>query len=51
MPKFKRNPFWSVKEIETEMMKRFGVIVTIWQCYRDRFLAQNMLRGDLGATI
>lgn len=42
MPKFKRNPFFHVKEIESEMMKRFGVAVTIWHCYTARFLAQNM---------
>ena len=29
------------------MMKRFGVSMTIWQCYRARFVAQNMLMGTL----
>ena len=47
MPKFKRNSFWHVKEIEVEMMERFGVSVTVWQCYRARFLAQNILMGTL----
>ena len=34
MDKFKRNPFWPVKEMKAEMMDTYGVIVLNWQCYK-----------------
>ena len=50
MPKFKMNPFWSIKEVEVEMMDRYGAIFNVYKCYRARSLAQlaqNMLKGTL----
>ena len=47
MDKFKRNPFWPVKEMEAKMMDKYGVIVNNWQCYKARQLAQKMIKGTL----
>ena len=47
MDKCKRNPFWPVKEMEAEMMDKYGVIVRNWQCYKARHLAQKMIKGTL----
>ena len=30
MDKFKRNPFWPVKEMEAEMMDKYGAILNNW---------------------
>ena len=45
--KFKMNLFWSIKEMEIDMMDRYGTIVNVYKCYRARNLAQNILKGSL----
>ena len=45
--KLKKNPSWLVKEIEAEMMDKYGVKVNSWQCYKARQIAQKMIIGTL----
>ena len=47
MDKFKRNPLWPVKEMEAEMMDKYGAIVHNCQCYKARQLAQKIIKGTL----
>ena len=47
MPKFSRNLFWLIKEMEAKMMDRYGATANVQQCYIARMLAQHMMRGIL----
>ena len=47
MDKFKRNPFWPMKEMEAEIIDKYGAIVHNWLCYKARQLAQIMIKGTL----
>ena len=47
MPKFKRNPFYSVKDMEAEMIEKYGALMNVYKSYKARMLAQNLLKGTL----
>ena len=47
MPKFKRNPFYPIKDMEAEILEKYGALVSVDKCYGAIMLAHNMLKGTL----
>ncbi|XP_021722003.1 uncharacterized protein LOC110689530 [Chenopodium quinoa] len=47
LQKYIDNPNWSRKELEKDVMERFGVRLSKWNCYRVKTIAHKLLHGNL----